>query len=338
MLTTPRRGMAPAITKAITAVVVLLLAAPLGPPVEAQPPGRVYRVGYLGPRALPVEGQLWQRFVGVFRDAGLIDGKHVIFERRFAEADVDRYPALAAELATLRLDVVVTAGVPAALAARAAMPAMAIVAVMADLVGNGFAATVARPGGNVTGFSYMSPEVSAKRLELLREAAPQASRVGVLWNPGNVHEPKVMAAVEAAARQLLVQLQPVEVRRAADYEVAFQTLRSQRADVLMVFENVLNNVHHQRIADLAIANRLPTIFELRHFVDAGGLLSYGPTPEEWLSVLALQAVKVLRGTKPASIPVQQPTRFELTINLRTAKALGLTVPPPLLLRADHLVE
>jgi len=215
---------------------------------------------------------------------------------------------------------------------------MPIVAVMADLVGNGFAATVARPGGNVTGFSYMSPEVSAKRLELLREAAPGASRVGVLWNPGNVHEPKVMEAVGTAARQLLLQLQPVEVRRVADYEVVFETLRSRRADVLIVFENVLNNVHPQRIADLAIAGRLPTMFELRHFVDAGGLMSYGPTPEEWLRVLASQAVKILRGAKPASIPVQQPTKFELTINLRTARTLGLTVSSSLLLRADHVVE
>jgi putative tryptophan/tyrosine transport system substrate-binding protein len=336
MMAVPRRVVRPMIAKLFTAVVVLLLAAPLGSPVEAQPPGKIYRVGYLG--VIPLPAPRWQRFVGVFREAGLIEGQHVVFERRFAEGQAERYPAFAAELAALRPDVVVTAGVPAARAARQAMPATAIVAIMADLVGNGFAATVARPGGNITGFSYMSPEVSAKRLELLREAAPRASRVGVLWNPGNVHEPKVMEAVETAARQMLLQLQPVEVRRVAEYEAAFETLRSQRADALIVFENVLNNTHRQRIADLALASRLPTIFELRIFVDTGGLMSYGPTPEEWLSVLASQAVKILRGAKPASIPVQQPTKFELTINLKTARALGLTLPPSLLLRAHHVIE
>lgn len=320
----------------IVGVVLLLVVVPLW--VEAQQARRVYRVGYLGNISSPVKAPPWQRFVGVFRDAGLVEGQHIVFERRFAEGEVDRYPALAAELAALPLDVVVTAGVPAATAARQSMPTMAIVAVMADLVGNGFAATVARPGGNVTGFSYMSPEVSAKRLEVLREVVPGVFRVGVLWNPGNVHEPKVMEAVAAAAHQLRIQLQPVEVRRVAEYEAAFDTLRSQRAEALIVFENVLNNTHRQRITDLALARRLPTIFELPLFVAAGGLMAYGPTPDEWYGVLASQAIKILRGARPAEIPVQQPTRFELTLNLKTARTLGLTVPPPLLLRADRVIE
>jgi len=320
----------------ITLVGGSILAAPLA--TEAQQAGKVYRVGFLGNNSIPLQSSQWQRFLGVFREAGLVEGQHVVFERRFAEGQAERYPVLVADLAAQRLNLMVTAGVPAATAAREAMPSMPIVAVMADLVSTGFAATIARPGGNVTGFSYMTPEVSAKRLELLREAAPQAFRIGVLWNPGNKHEPKVMEAVEAAARQLQVQLQPVEVRSVAEYEAAFDKLRSRRGDALIVFENFLNNAHSQRIADLALTSHLPTIFELSSFVAAGGLISYGPTPEEWFSVLASQAVKILRGARPAEIPVQQPTRFELTINLKTAKALGITIPPSLLGRADQLIQ
>ena len=274
------------------------------------------------------------------REGGYIEAQNVLVEYRWADAKSDRFPELLAELINLKIDVLVIDGLQAALAAKNATSTIPIVlALSPDPVATGLVRSLARPGGNITGMSLMSPELGAKRLELLKEVVPRAHRVAVLLNPGNSSHTLRWREVQVAASRLDVELQPVEVRRSTDFQRAFSTTAGWRPDALFVFEDPLFLPAHQtEIVDFAARHRLPTITGLRSLVDAGGLMSFGASFPEMFRSAATFVVKILRGANPSDLPVEQPTKFELVINLKTAKALGLTVPPSLLLRADQVIE
>ncbi len=312
-----------------------MLAAPLG--AGAQAAERVSRIGYLSAasRSDLFEGAFRQGL----RELGYVEGQTVTIEYRFAEGRVDRLPKLAAELVGLKVDLIVTAGMNAARAVREATKTTPIVmAAGGDPVAAGIVASLARPGGNVTGFSFMSPDLGGKRLELLKEAMPRVSRVAVLFNPANVGSVLERKSTEDAAGALGARLQPLEVRRVDDLEGAFRAAAKKRAQALIAFRDALVEAHRGRILDLAARGRLPTMFEQRDFVEAGGLMSYGPNLPDLFRRAATYVDKILKGAKPADLPVEQPTRFELVINLKTAKALGLTIPQSILIRADQVIQ
>ena len=311
-----------------------LLAAPLA--VEAQPAGKVYRIGLLGlhsGHAAPMEALR----VGL-RDLGYVEGKNIVIEYRWAEEKYDRLPALVAELVALNVDVIVTqGGTPPALAAKRATTTIPIVmAGVGDAVGTGLVTSLARPGGNVTGLTDSVPELHAKRLELLKEAMPRAGRVAFLVNPVNRSQ-AAFKPLKSAAKLLKVELHTIEVRRPEEFDRAFSTMGESRVDAIVVAQDALFNANVRAIADLAAKKRLPSS-GTKALAEAGGAIGYG-----WNSFYnnrraAVYVDKILRGARPADLPVEQPTKFELVINLKTAKALGLTIPPSLLQRADQVIE
>jgi ABC-type uncharacterized transport system substrate-binding protein len=311
---------------------------------EAQQTGKVYRIGYLG--TSPPSGTtapLWDVFLQGLRDRGYVEGQNLVIERRFAEGKPERLPALAAELVALKVDVIVTTGgTPAALAAKQATKTLPIVfAGVADPVGSGLVTSLARPGGNVTGLSNLTPELVGKRLEQLTQAVPGVSRVAVLWQPGGHDErtdKDILKEAEVAARPLGVRLQFVEAQGPADFDRAFSDMTRARVGALTVLLSNMFFVERRRLVDLAAKNRLPAVYSAREFVDAGGLMAYGPNFADILGRAATYVNKILKGAKPADLPVEQPTKFELVINLKTAKALGLTIPQSLLLRADEIIQ
>jgi len=251
----------------------------------------------------------------------------------------ERLPELAAELVRLKVDVIVApAGQNVVAAQRATRTIPIVMSGLTDPVETGLVASLARPGGNVTGLSGFSTEIVGKQLELLKEMAPKVSRVAILWNPANQSHPLLLREAEAAARLLRVQLQTLEVRGPDDFETAFAAVTRERAGALLVAADGMFLLHRARIADLAAKTRLPAMYGLREYVDAGGLVVYGPSLRENFRRAATYVDKILKGAKPADLPVEQPTRFELVINLKTAKALGLTIPPSLLQRADEVIE
>ena len=314
-----------------------LLAAPLA--VESQQPRKTYRVGYLGPGSTSTLPAALQAFRHELRERGYIEGQNLTIEYRWAGGRDDRLQGLAEELVRLKVDVIVVEGhTPAIQAAKRATTAIPIVmGVSGDPVGTGLVTSLAHPGGNVTGLTILSPQLAGKRLELLKEALPGLSRVAVLWNPAN--PPKVLEwrETQGAARTLGLRLQSLEVRSPSDFEGAFEAATRDRSDALIAFSDGLINGHKARIVTFATKTRLPSMYPNRDFVDAGGLLSYGPSFTDLFRRAALYVDKVLKGAKPGNLPVEQPTTFELVINMRTAKALGLTIPPSLLLRADHVI-
>jgi ABC-type uncharacterized transport system substrate-binding protein len=321
----------------ISTVAGALLAAPLG--AEAQPAEKVYRVGFLGmfPVSYPSPG--WDAFVQGLREAGYVEGQNLNIERRFAEGKAERLPSLAADLVRLGVSLIITTGVPASLAARDATGTVPIVFVgVADPIGLGLVASLARPGGNVTGLASIEWEAfTAKQLQIIKEALPKTSRVAILINPTNRMHSLTLPQEQAAADRMRVRLQLVEAREAGDLEGAFEAMARERADFLHVWGDPLTYAHRARIAELAMKHRLPTMHFFREAVAAGGLLGLGPNwPHTWRGV-GKYVDKILKGAKPADIPVEQPTRYELTINLKTAKALGLTLPPSLLQRADEVI-
>ena len=265
-----------------------------------------------------------------------------MIEYRDAEGKLERLPALAAELVALKVDVIVAAGTPAALAAKQATRTLPIVfAAAADPVASGLVTSLARPGGNVTGLSILAPELVGKCLEQLKQAVPGVSRVAVLWQPGGLGErteKDMLKGAEVAARALGVRLQFVEARGPADFDRAFSDMTRARAGALTVLASAMFFSERRRLVDLAAKNRLPAVYPLREFVDAGGLMSYGPNLADLFRRAATYVDKILKGAKPGDLPVEQPTKFELVINLKTAKALGLTIPPSLLQRADQVIE
>ncbi len=317
-----------------------LLAAPLAAAQEYKG-GKVYRVGYMSVVSRQSAEPLMSIFLRALRDLGRIEGRNLLVEWRWADGKVERLSGFAAELAKLNVDLIVAPQSDAALAAKRATSTIPIVHVVAsDPVADGLVTSVARPGGNVTGLTTTpSPEIVGKRLELLKEATG-ASRVAVLWNPArrNPYVELVQREVNAAARSLGVQLQVLEARGPDGFEPAFEAMVRERAEALLDLGDSVFWLHRHRLAELAAKHRLPTMHPTREYVEAGSLMSYGPDLADLFRRAATYVDKILKGAKPGDLPVEQPTKFELVINLKTAKALGLTIPPSLLLRADETIQ
>jgi len=317
-----------------------LLAAPLA--AEAQTAGKVLRIGYLGYSSPTLERDLVEAFRQGLRDLGYVESRNLVIEYRSAGGKRERFPELAAELVRLKVDVIVTLATPAALAAKQATDTIPIVvAAMADPVGDGLVASLARPGANVTGSTFLGPRLVPKRLELLKEIVPGASRVAVLWHPG-VYSDRTMREMlqetEGAARALRMHLQLVGAGDPDDFGKAFSAMSRERADAVVVFPSPMLYLEHRNIVNLVAQNRLPAVYPWREAVDDGGLVAYGTNIPDTLRHAAVVVDKILRGAKPSDLPVEQPTKFALVINLKTAKALGLTIPPTLLQRADQLID
>ncbi len=316
-----------------------LLPAP-GSAEAQQAAAKVPRIGFLAlnPGANP---HLREAFLQGLRDLGYVEGRNVVIEYRSAEGKLERLRALAAELVALKVDVIVTGGgTPTALAAKEATRTLPIVFTSAtDPVTDGLVTSLAHPGGNVTGLSNLAPELVGKCLEQLKEAVPQVSLVAVLWQPGAVGgRTDMLKPAEVAARALGVRVQFVEARGPADFDRAFSDMTRARAGALAVLGSAIFNSERRRLVDLAAKHRLPTVYTSRDFVDAGGLMTYGVNLADLFRRAAAYVDKTLKGTKPGDLPVEQPTKFELMINLKTAKALGLTISPSLLQRADEVIE
>ena len=315
-----------------------LLAAPLA--TEAQPAGRVYRIGILTNNASdPAESRQWQAFRLGLQERGWIEGENILIEFRGAAGNSARAPELAADLVRRKVDLIVTRGSLFTGAAKAATSSIPIVfAAHADPVGSGHVASLARPGGNITGLAILQTEVGSKGLELLRSVIPAVTRIAVLWHPGTPSSVPGLKALEEPARMLRLELQPVGARSAAELEGAFAAMARARAQAVLVLATPIFFGERQRLGELAIAHRLPTMFQIRDYAEAGGLMSYGADLADLYRRGAIYVDKILRGAKPADLPVEQPTKFELVFNLRTAKALGLTIPRSLLQRADRVIE
>lgn len=323
---------------ALIAIVLGLIAVP--PAVEAQRPEKLSRVGFLGPSVSGDDPRVenLRQFREGLRELGYVEGKNIAIEWRLA-ASYDLYPALVAELVRLNVDVIVTPNTPAALAAKRATKTIPIVfTAIADPVGSGLVASFARPGGNLTGLTNLMPDVSAKRLQLLKETFPKIARVAVLFNASNPGNVRTAKESEDAAPSLSVQLQSLDAQNANGLRRAFDAIGRERTDALVVLQDAFLLNHRVPIAEFASSKRLPTIFDAGEFVDAGGLMSYGPSRTEMFHRVAFYIDKILKGAKPADLPVEQPTRFELVINLKSAKALDLTIPPSLLQRANRVIE
>jgi putative tryptophan/tyrosine transport system substrate-binding protein len=316
----------------------VLLAAPLA--AEGQQAAKVYRIGILTNKASdPAEARLWQAFRSGLREHGWIEGQNILIEFRAAEGNTARLPELAADLVRLNVDLIVARASIWVQPAKEATSSIPIVfLVHADPVGTGHVASLARPGGNITGLAVLMTDLAPKMLELLISAVPMAKRIAVLWNPDTPSHAPALKAVEEAGRTLRVQLQPVGARTAAELEGAFAAMGRARTQAVLVLGTAIFLAERQRVAELAIKHRLPTMSNLEDVVAAGGLMSYSPNWDDLYRRGAIYVDKILKGAKPADLPVQQATKFELVINLKTAKALGLTIPPALLGRADEVIQ
>ena len=318
------------------ALAVSLTLAPLA--AEAQPPAKLPTIGFMGSGTAAAQSQWTAAFVQRLRELGWSEGRNVAIEYRWAEGRSERFAEIAAEFVRLKVDVILTHNTPPVLAAKQATSVIPIVfATAGDPVGSGIVASLARPGGNVTGLSSQAPDTAGKRLELLREVIPGLHRLAILADVGNPYAALDADEVRKAARPLGLAVVTFEIRLAGDIDRAFDALKG-RAQALYVIAVPLLFVNRVRINNLALAARLPTMHGVREYVEAGGLMSYGPNwPHMW-SRAADFIDKILKGAKPADLPVEQPTKFELVINLKTAKALGLTIPQSLLIRADQVIE
>lgn len=324
--------------RAFLTAVAAGLAAPFA--VAAQPPGKVYRIGILADRAADSNEMLaWHTFRDGLKDLGWKEGVNIQIESRWVEGNVARLPEMAADLVRINPDVIATRGSIFTEALKAATASIPIVFLAhADPVGTGHVSSLARPGGNITGMAVLQTEIGPKCLELLHTAVPAATRIAVLWHAGSPSSIPGLKALEDPARQLRLDLVPVGAKTAADLESAFSTMARRRAQALLVFNVVPFITARQRIAELAVAHRLPTVVQGRIFAEAGGLMSYYHSGEETWRRATVYVDKILRGAKPADLPVEQVTKLELVINMKTAKVLGLTIPPPLLRRADQVIE
>jgi putative ABC transport system substrate-binding protein len=324
--------------RAFVAGTVALLAAPLA--ADAQSVGRVYRIAYLGNSSAALETELVAAFRQGLRDLKYVEGQNIVIEYRWAEGRYDRFPALVAEAVHLRVDVIVTAGTPAILAAKEGTRTIPIVmAAIGDPIAAGVVPSLAHPGGNITGSASMTPEIDGKRLELLKELVPGASRVAVLWNPTNPNNAARIKEMQVAAQKLQLMLEPiVSVADSQQLEKGFGAIVAARAEALIMESDRALLAHRARVVDFAAKRRLPALYAYREFVEAGGLASYAPSYPTMFRRAATYVDKILKGAKPGDLPVEQPTKFELIINLKTAKALGLTIPPSVLLRADEVIQ
>ncbi len=323
----------------ILILALCLLAAPLA--AAAQPLEKVPRVGYLSPGSAsdPARLRRFEAFRQGLRELGYVEGQNIAIESRWAEGKYDRYHALAADLVRLKVDVIVAVGGAATQAAQRATRTIPLVmSVVIDPLGSGLVANLARPGGNVTGLSMMAPDLVGKQLEVLKEVVPKVSRVALLWNPANPGSAPQLREAEAAARALGVRLQTLEARVPQEIDSAFAAMTSERAGALVVLVDAIFTNQVRQIAELAAKRRLPSIYGQREYAEAGGLMVYSSNPLDLERRAAIYVDKILRGAKPGDLPVEQPTKFELVINLKTAKALGLTIPQSLLFRADHVIQ
>jgi putative tryptophan/tyrosine transport system substrate-binding protein len=306
---------------------------------EAQQPKKVPRIGYLGATSRSINPARVEAFRQGLRELGYVEGKNIVIEYRYAEGKLDRLPALAAELVGLKVDIIVMGGPAATRSAKQATATIPIVmAYDDDPVGSGFVASLARPGGNITGLSTLAPEISGKQLELLREIVPKLSRVAVLGNaiqPGN---PQALREINLAADAFGVQLQYLEVGGPKDIDTVFRAASKGRADAVLVLGNPTLFSQRRQLAELAVKSRLPTIYNRPEYVEDGGLVFYGVSYTDLYRRAATYVDKILKGAKPADLPIEQPKKFEFIINLKAAKQIGLTIPPNVLARADKVIK
>ena len=322
--------------KLIALLVTLAIGFLVAPLAVAQQPTHMHRIGWLsaGERD-PYEGV----FLEGMRALGYVEGQNLVMEYRGAEGQYERLPALAAELVRLKVDVLLVVNTPAALAAKDATTTIPIVmAGVGDPVGSGLVASLARPGGNVTGLIALSTDLTGKQLEFLKDVLPTVSRVALLWNPANPAHALMVREADVAVRALGVQLHLVEAGSPDAFDSAFTAMTSAHADALLVMGDGMFFQHRRRLAELAATSRLPTMHNIRPFVEAGGLMAYGPSPLDIRRRAAVYVDKILKGAKPADLPVEQPTKVDLVINLKTAQVLGITIPPPLLMLADEVIR
>ena len=319
----------------VTVTLVLsILMVPLA--ADAQQPAKVPRIAVLSPADLP---HLIQAFRQGLRDLGYVEGQNIAVEERHAGGRLDQLPDLAAELVRVKVDLIVTSGAPAARAAKQATSTIPIVmAQINDPVSLGLVPSLSKPGGNITGLANLHSELGAKQLELLKEAVPMLSRVVIIWNPNNPGAEMILKHLRHPSQVLGVTLHPVEVRDPKELASVFTTMSKQPPSALLLPPDPFFLPHGKQIADLAAKNRLPSMFGWRELVEAGGLMAYGPSIPDMFRRAAVYVDKILKGAKPGDLPVEQPTRFELVLNLKTAKALGLTIPQSLLIRADQVIQ
>jgi len=319
----------------ISVLALGLLAAPIA--AEAQQPAKVPRIGLLTP------GSPGDPFIEAFRQGlralGYVEGQNIALEYRWAESKYDRLPGLASDLVRLNVDLIFARSTPGARAAKNATTAIPIVfAAVTDPVNLGIVDSLARPGGNITGLTHIGVDLVGKDFELLREAVPGMGRVAVLANPANPAHVLKLGAAQDAARFLGAKLKVLEVRSSNDFAAAFSAIRREQPDALVTFVNPLTLAHRKLIVDFAAKSRLPAVYEVKEFVEAGVLMSYGTSFPDMYRRAATYVDKILKGAKPADLPVEQPTRFELVLNMKTAKALGITFPPTIMVRADQVIQ
>jgi putative ABC transport system substrate-binding protein len=327
-----KKAAASSIFAAVTLLAVAVVA-------QAQQPKKVARIGLLVGGSAPFVAARVEAFRQGLRELGYVEGKNIVIEYRYAEGKSDRIPALAAELVRLKVDVIVTAGPTSTRSTKQATVTIPVVmAIDDDPVGSGFVASLAQPGGNITGLSILSPEISGKQLELLREIVPTLSRVGVLGDVTLPGTPQVLRDINLAADAFRVQVQYLEARRPKDIETAFQAAIKERADAVLVLGGPVINSQRKQVIDFALKSRLPAIYRNLDFVQDGGFIAYGVSFTDLFRRAATYVDKILKGAKPADLPVEQPTKFELVINLKTAKQIGLTIPPNVLARADKVIK
>jgi putative ABC transport system substrate-binding protein len=319
-------------------LVLVLLAAPLA--AEAQPPAKMFRIGILaqfGPNS-PESARLWEGLLQGLRELGYVEGQNFVVEGRYAEGKYERLPALAVELVRLPVDVIVTPAPPAAETARRATSTIPIVLTNhPDPVGSGLATSLGRPGGNVTGLSSLAPELLGKQMQLLKEAVPMRPRVAILTNPTNPFHARSVKELDAAARSLGFGLQVLEARAPGDFAGAFAAMTNELMGAFLITDPMFFT-ERARIAELALKHRVPTMTAQRAYVAAGGLMAYGSDVREQFRRAATYVDRILKGARPGDLPIEQPAKFELVVNLKTAKALGLTIPPSVLARADEVIE
>jgi ABC-type uncharacterized transport system substrate-binding protein len=307
--------------------------------IEAQQSKTMVRIGFLASSSADRERPRLAAFQRTLRELGYVEGQNILIHQRYAGGNFQQLPELAAELARVKIDIFVAVGAPASRAARTTSGVIPIVMVgVADPVGLGLVANLARPGGNVTGLSDFNAGVVAKRLELLKEVMPSASRVVALLNPTNSSNPLQLELTQVAASTLGVTLLPLEAKNAEEIERAFAAMKTERAEAVIIIGDPMFGTHRRRLVDLSAKTRLPAIYSTREYVVDGGLVAYGANLDDLYPRAAHFVDRILKGAKPSDLPVEQPTKFELVINLKTAKALGLTIPPSLLARADQVIE
>jgi putative ABC transport system substrate-binding protein len=327
-----KKAAVPSILVAVVLLTVTVIA-------NAQQPPKVPRIAFLLGGSSSFYSARIDPFKQGLKELGYVDGKNIAIEYRYAEGKADRLLDLAAELVRLKVDVILATATPSVLAVKKASATIPIVLMgVGDPVASGLVTSLARPGGNITGLTLLAPELSGKRLELLKEVVPNVTRVAFLWNSTNPDQVPQWREAQAAAQELRLHLQSLEVRSSNDFDTAFEAALRERAQALAVAPEPLIRTHFKSIVEFAAKNQLPAMYANPDFVDAGGLMSYAPSYDDLSRRAATYVDKILKGTKPADLPVEQPTKFELVINLKTAKQIGLTIPPNVLARADKVIR